>query len=293
MRNPCQLGPTPAGPDPGLHWKAVRPGLVQEATPTLVIDDETGKSFSYVRSRASRLGLGRYGVVFKGACLQSQSEVAIKLVSRRQYGDEQRAHKYFEREVATLKIGSMVSKNVVEFLGSAMDHVSLMVVTEYCEKGDMSRWMDGELSKDLDDGVHLVTVLEAYVQLANGLIDLHRRRIAHRDLKGSNVLISSRSARFVRGSLQWTYPNDPGDSPMATNYSFAKPATPFTVKIGDFGLARFLDDPDDLSVGVGTEGYMAPEVRIGAAYATNCDLYSVGVMLKRDLERSLGPDSGF
>ncbi|KAH7703252.1 hypothetical protein AAVH_29581, partial [Aphelenchoides avenae] len=43
------------------------------------------------------------------------------------------------------------------------------------------------------------------------------------------------------------------------------PAAPFTVKIGDFGLARFLDDPDELTAGDGTESYMAPEVRIGEA----------------------------
>lgn len=69
-----------------------------------------------------------------------------------------------------------------------------------------------------------------------------------------------------------------------------KPDEPFTVKIGDFGLARFLDDPDDLTAGVGTEGYMAPEVRIGEAYGTDGDLYSLGVMLKKDLERIIPPE---
>lgn len=117
----------------------------------------------------------------------------------------------------------------------------------------------------------------------NGLIELHRQRIAHRDLKGSNVLVTSRSARFVRGSLEWVYA-----SPPAISCFCSEPAAPFTVKIGDFGLARFLDDPDELTAGDGTESYMAPEVRIGEAYATKCDLYSLGIMLKNDLEQSVG-----
>lgn len=35
---------------------------------------------------------------------------------------------------------------------------------------------------------------------------------------------------------------------------------------------------------------MAPEVRTGAAYGPESDLYSLGVMMKRDLERIFGPE---
>lgn len=39
-----------------------------------------------------------------GYTLVPHADVAIKVVSRQQYGDEQQAHKYFEREVETLKV---------------------------------------------------------------------------------------------------------------------------------------------------------------------------------------------
>ncbi|KAH7668137.1 protein kinase domain protein [Aphelenchoides avenae] len=204
--------------------------------PVYVTDLETGKSFSFMWSCANRLGVGRYGVVFRGTCLQTQMQVAVKLIGRRQYGNEQRALKYFKREVETLKIGSGVSANVVKLLGSVEDHERFVIVTEFCEKGDMSGWMDDALRSCDGYQEQLATVLEAYVQLATGLFALHKQRILHRDLKGS-------------------------------------------------GMARSLLDADDLTLGVGTNGFMAPEIMRGGAYETQSDLYSLGMMLTRDLAK--------
>lgn len=61
-----------------------------------------------------------------------------------------------------------MSQNVVKLFGSVMDTASLAIVTEYCDKGDMSSWMDSEI-KNSDKGVHLATVLEAYVQLGTSV----------------------------------------------------------------------------------------------------------------------------
>ena len=114
--------------------------------------------------------------------------------------------------------------------------------------------------------------------LADGLLGLRENAIVHRDLKGSNVFIASRTAHVVRTYLVYSWDHR---LCMAKNY---RAEVPFTVKIGDFGLARFVGDSEELTVGVGTEAYMAREVRRGGKYGTESDLYSFGVMLKKDLE---------
>lgn len=58
-----------------------------------------------------------------------------------------------------------MSQNVVKLLGTVVNHNSLIIITEYCDKCDMSRWMDVEISTTASEEVRLTTVLEAYVQI--------------------------------------------------------------------------------------------------------------------------------
>jgi serine/threonine protein kinase len=75
---------------------------------------------------------------------------------------------------------------------------------------------------------------------------LHSRNIIYRDVKPDNLLISS-------------HPR---------------------IKLADFGNVEFL--PDDKAVVRGLEGttsYMSPEMRRGAFYNTNTDIWSLGITL--------------
>ncbi|KAH7698922.1 transmembrane protein, partial [Aphelenchoides avenae] len=112
-----------------------------------------------------------------------------------------------------------------------------------------------------------------------GLLGLRKSKIVHRDLKPSNVFITSKATEFARGRLTLGY-----TFASITSEHHHRAEVPFTVKIGDFGLARFLEDSEELTAGIGTEGYIAPEVRNGGPYGTESDLYSLGIMLKKDLE---------
>ncbi|KAH7713145.1 Protein kinase domain containing protein [Aphelenchoides avenae] len=129
-----------------------------------------------------------------------------------------------------------------------------MLVSEYCEAGDMDHF----LYEDPD----LAVILEAFLQLVIGLDFMHRKGIVHRDLKPCNVFVTRQ--RTPRGLVDTTYYSrmlrglfdDPGFADSRAKCGFA-------IKIGDFGLARFTQQ-DGVSTGkVGTERYMAPEVRSG------------------------------
>lgn len=86
-------------------------------------------------------------------------------------------------------------------------------------------------------------------QAAAGLAAAHQQGIVHRDIKPANLLL------------------DPHG----------------TLKIGDFGIARFLDDPGAALTAtgqiVGTGLYLAPERALGRPAGPPSDVYSLGCVL--------------
>jgi hypothetical protein len=78
-----------------------------------------------------------------------------------------------------------------------------------------------------------------------GLAAIHRAGVVHRDLKPENVL------RLSDGRLV----------------------------ISDFGLARALEQGTSTCTGLGTPGYLAPEILAGARADQACDVWSLGVIL--------------
>ncbi|MEZ4268376.1 MAG: serine/threonine-protein kinase [Myxococcota bacterium] len=96
--------------------------------------------------------------------------------------------------------------------------------------------------------------LDVAIRLASAVGGLHQRRIVHRDLTPARAMV-----RLGReGKLR--------------------------VKLIDFGLARFVYEPDGRGSGrdssqVGTPRYMAPEQARGGGTSAQTDVYAVGVLL--------------
>lgn len=88
--------------------------------------------------------------------------------------------------------------------------------------------------------------MDLFVQLLMGVRYIHRQRILHRDLKTSNIFL-------CEGNV---------------------------VKLGDFGIARVLDNTlEQAKTVVGTPYYMSPEVCENKAYNFKSDLWAVGCIL--------------
>ena len=96
----------------------------------------------------------------------------------------------------------------------------------------------------------------------NGLAYIHGQNKMHRDIKPANILLRNN-----------TVTTESTDKMSAADTNVLD----FQIKLADFGLCRTLGPESMATAGVGTPGYIAPEVLNGDAYTMTCDNYSVGI----------------
>ena len=166
--------------------------------------------------------------------------------------------------VKFLRLDDTVQKDAVEReldqvrLFAAIDHPNLVTIEDmgvvlgvpylimgYAGEDTLARRLKrAELDKD--------SALRFFVQVARGVLALHDRRLAHFDLKPSNV--------FLNGDV---------------------------ARVGDYGLAKLLTEGRaTLSFGRGTPHYMAPEMLRNRA-DHRADIYTLGVILYESIVRKL------
>ena len=98
-------------------------------------------------------------------------------------------------------------------------------------------------------------VLKLGADLCQALIICQKKNIIHRDIKPANIFIS-----------------DTGD-----------------YKLGDFGIARTIENATSELSKKGTFAYMAPEVYQGKSYGAKADIYSLGVVMYHMLNYNRAP----
>jgi serine/threonine protein kinase len=205
----------------------------------------------------SRLGVGGMGVVYKATDIQLKRSVAIKALEERRLHIPGAATRLKNEALAAASLDHPYICKVYELLETASD---TFIVMEYVE---------GEtLSSILKRGVlPLPQTLQLGREIAEGLANAHARGLVHRDVKPSNVMVTTHGH----------------------------------VKLLDFGVAGIDVEsmPKDetrtlspqLTVHAGTPQYMAPEQAAGQPITTRADLFSLGVVLYECLTGHL-PFSG-
>jgi serine/threonine protein kinase/Tfp pilus assembly protein PilF len=199
----------------------------------------------------SKLGEGATSIVYVAEDTDLGRQVAVKVLTDR--FDQPHFRARMRREARAI---------------SSLSHPRIATIHEYGEtpKGQpyiVMELVKGQTLSDLmrSGTLTLARVLEIVEQIAEGLLEAHRRGIIHRDIKPSNVALS-----------------EGGD-----------------VKILDFGLAKRLSDESPVEDGqcdthflatqtregviVGTPMYLSPEQALGVPVDSRSDLFSLGSVL--------------
>jgi len=126
-------------------------------------------------------------------------------------------------EVNLLK--NLSHPNIVGYKTSFISRGLLVIIMEYCEVGDLSF----HIKRRQANGQHFTEteIFNWFVQLCLALEYIHGRKVLHRDLKSQNIFLTGNN----------------------------------TVKLGDFGISRVLENTVAVAqTVVGTPYYMSPEV---------------------------------
>ncbi|CAD0201279.1 unnamed protein product [Chrysodeixis includens] len=136
----------------------------------------------------------------------------------------------------------------------SQEHVTLRIPIlanlSYCNGGDLADYL--QANRLLSES----TIRLFLRQLAEAMRAIHAKGIVHRDLKPQNILLTHNVA--------------PPRTPHASE---------ITLKIADFGFARFLEEGNMAVTLCGSPMYMAPEVIMSLKYDAKADLWSLGTIV--------------
>lgn len=205
----------------------------------------TGKTLDHYEV-LTEIGSGGMGTVYRARDQVLHRDVAIKFLSAAMLEKAGGEHLLLEARTA-----------------SSLSHPNICTIHEVRETSDefyvVMELIEGRSLNELitQGGLPNETVLRYGIQIADALAHAHDRSVVHRDLKSSNVMVTSEGR----------------------------------VKVLDFGLAMSLDKGPldqvtrtivDLGSGselVGTLSYMAPEILRGEAATFQSDIWALGVLL--------------
>ncbi|XP_073156221.1 probable receptor-like serine/threonine-protein kinase At5g57670 isoform X2 [Henckelia pumila] len=209
----------------------------------------TWKCFSYEEifaatdgfSPDNMAGRGGYAEVYRGV-LEDGEAIAVKRLSKT--SNDERKEKEFLSEIGTL--GHVSHPNVTSLLGCCLDN-GLYLVFQFSSKGSVSSLLHDEKLAVMD----WKTRHKIAVGTARGLHYLHKRcprRIIHRDIKASNILLTA----------------------------------DFEPQISDFGLAKWLPSQwshHSIVPIEGTFGHLAPEYFMHGVVDEKTDVFAFGVFV--------------
>ncbi|KAI4344421.1 hypothetical protein L6164_011650 [Bauhinia variegata] len=187
------------------------------------------------------VGKGGYAEVYKGK-LKDGEEFAVKRLTRTSC--DERKEKEFLTEIGT--IGHVRHSNVLPLLGCCIDN-GLYLVFELSSRGSVASLLHDETLPPMEwETRHKIAL-----GTAHGLHYLHKgcqRRIIHRDIKASNILLTA----------------------------------DFEPQISDFGLAKWLPSQwthHSIAPIEGTFGHLAPEYYMHGIVDEKTDVFAFGVFL--------------
>ncbi|MEB2361292.1 MAG: protein kinase [Bryobacteraceae bacterium] len=189
-----------------------------------------------------RLGEGGMGVVHKAVDRKLHRPVALKFLPLDAISNPEYVQRFMQEAQVISALNHPSIATIYEF--EQMEN-SLFLVLEYVSGGDLRSYIRETYGAGKE--VPFSEVLRLAIQIGRGLDHAHRRGIVHRDIKSSNILLT----------------------------------TDKDAKITDFGLAKWAESSLHTTTGEfrGTLAYVAPEQAEGKTVDERADIFSFGVVL--------------
>ena len=190
------------------------------------------------------IGTGGFGKVYKAMHNSTNQIFAIKIIDYTKDCLTNKKNISFnyqsiQQETSVMRL---IQKNdyIVKYYGSYYSRKSntVWLILEYCGCGsavDLMLAMDRTLSE-----IEVSTIME---MILKGLINIHKINLIHRDVKGSNILLSEDGC----------------------------------AKLGDFGVGIQLTDEEFRTSKKGSPYWMSPQVVLNEKYDTKTDIWSLGI----------------
>ena len=158
----------------------------------------------------SKLGSGSFGKVYLAQNKFTKEKVALKQIKKS--NKDLLSDGEIKDEIEILK--TLDHPDIVRIIESFNTKDSYVLVTEYCEGGELFDQVKNQLSE--------TQIAVIFKQLLSGLAYLHSHNIVHRDLKLENILIQDIEKSKTTGEEL------------------------FNIKIIDFGTARIFDNKKEV-----------------------------------------------
>lgn len=186
------------------------------------------------------IGEGSYGRAVLCKMISTNKLVVIKEIALSKLTHQEQKDAWKETKVLSL----LHHPNIISYYGCFLEKQILHIVMEYADNGDLGE----EIKKAQNNNQHFDEdqILDWFVQICLAIKHLHDRKILHRDIKNQNIFL------------------------LKDN----------TAKLGDFGIAKMLDNTTQLSsTAIGTPYYLSPEICQGKPYNMKSDIWSLGCIL--------------
>jgi len=208
------------------------------------VEASIGGAVQWRWKRGNMVGSGSYGRVYLGMNMDTGELLAVKQLEYMENVEEDREKvESLETEISIMK--TLRHKNVCGYLGTERTEGDspgakfLNILLEYVPGGSISQLL-------CSFGAFGEKVIQLYThQILEGLAYLHANKVAHRDVKGANILVTADGR----------------------------------VKLSDFGHSKRLESTlvtHNFQSLKGTAFWMAPEVIKQEGHGRRADIWSVG-----------------
>ncbi|NLB77551.1 MAG: serine/threonine protein kinase, partial [Clostridiaceae bacterium] len=186
----------------------------------------------------SEVGSGGMAKVYRAKDRYLQRVVAIKLL-KEELREDSDFLKRFDTEAQAA--ASLTHPNIVQIYDVGVDNNRYYIVMEFVDGITLKEYIESKGSLDWKE------TIDISIQIASGLSKAHSRNIIHRDIKPTNIIMTSEGVP----------------------------------KVADFGIARSVSSQTDTMIidTIGSVHYSPPEQARGGYTDEQSDIYSIGVTM--------------